>query len=468
MALTIVMTAAGVQPQEPAALRADLVVEATALSPGLTANLPGSLVEDMASTGAGGLIVCDQAVVESVNNVTPLGANLFVLNNLGICYGIQPGISTNTSVYVIFSGTVGFIISRGFTISDGSHQYVVQDGGIIESSGDSQPLYCVATTPGSWAVPPNTVTALVTSVPGAITVTVNNPTAGSPSTGAETTESYRARVLQSGQATSLGMPPFLRKQLLNVPGVQSRLVSVRQANGGYEIIVGGGDPYAVGYAIYKGIFDINSLAGSTLGVTDITNASPGVVTTDLNHGYSTGQSVTIVGVDPATFDGTYTATVIDEKSFSIGVDTSAFGAYVGGGTLTPNNRNQVITVTDYPDDYNIPFVVPPLQTVTIALTWNTSSTNVISSASIEQLAAPAIAGYINSIFVGQPINVFELDNAFQEAVAPVIPSSQITKIQFVVQINGVTTAPAAGTGIISGDPESYFLCGVTDISVVRG
>jgi len=467
MTIPIVMTASGVQPQSPSTLRDELVAEATALAPGLTTELPGSLVEDMASTGAGALVVCDKAVIESVNNVTPLGANLFVLNTLGTIYGTAPGVSANTSVYVVFTGTVGFIINPGFTVSDGSNQYVIQDGGIIESGGSSSPLYCVASSSGTWAVPAGTVTSIVTSVPGTITLSVTNPTAGTPATGEESPETYRARVLTAGKATAQGLPSFLRKQLQNITGVQTRLVSVRQANGGYQVIVGGGDPYAIAGAIYKGIFDLNNLVGSVLDISDITQANPGVVTTILNHGYATGQTVTISGSDPVDYDGSYTVTVIDEKSFSIATDTTGFPAYVGDAIAEPNNRNQTVTVTDYPDTYDITFVVPPLQTVTVELSWDTSTTNVVSSTSIAQVSAPAIASYINSVPVGQPINVFELQNAFEVAIADVIPAAYITKMDFTVSINGIVTAPDAGTGIINGDPESYFYSESSDITVTR-
>src|SRR5690606_35933581 len=128
-----------------------------------------------------------------VNNVTPRGANEFVLGNLGQIYGVQPGLSANASVYVVFSGTVGFVINPGFTVSDGSHQYVVQDGGIVESAGQSAPLYCVSNQSGTWDIPANTVTALITSVPSPTTLTCTNPSPGTPSTGPESVESYRSR-----------------------------------------------------------------------------------------------------------------------------------------------------------------------------------------------------------------------------------------------------------------------------------
>ena len=61
----------------------------------------------------------------------------------------------------------------------------------------------------------------------------------------------------------------------------------------WEIICGGGDPYQVADAIYKGMPDFSALVGSTLAVTTISSTNPAVVTTDLNHGYSSGQTVVI-------------------------------------------------------------------------------------------------------------------------------------------------------------------------------
>jgi hypothetical protein len=39
---------------------------------------------------------------------------------------------------------------------------------------------------------------------------------------------------------------------------------------------------------------------------------------------------------------------------------------------------------------------------------------------------------------------------------------------FSVSINGVSAAPAAGTGVIEGDPESYFFAQVSDITITQG
>jgi len=467
--IPIVLGPAGMVTQTPAAVQQELLANVAATNPGYTANLPGTLIEDISSTDVAAILLCDSALVELVNSVTPYGANQFLLNQLGQIYGVQQGQNTNTSVYVVFSGPAGFIIPVGFTVSDGTYNYTVQDGGIIATGGDSSPLYCLATTAGTWSVPANTVIIVSTSVPSPNVVTCTNPQPGTPSPGAQSVESYRSQVLQAGLAASQGMARYLKTLLANVSGVQPRLISVVQAAGGWKIIVGGGNPYEIAYAIYTALFDISALVGSTISVTAITQAAAAQVTTDLNHGLTSGDSTTISGVTGMTgANGTWTVTVIDEKTFTIPYNSSAAPAYVSGGELTPNTRNQTVSVNDYPNVYNITFVVPPVQSVSISLTWNTISTNAVSSSSMAALGAAALVEYINSISVGSPINLFELQNAFQIATASVLPTQLLTRMVFAVSINGVLTAPDAGTGVIAGDPESYFLTDTTLISISQG
>lgn len=469
----IVITEAGLQPQSPASLNAQLIALALSLEPGLTVNLPGSMIEDVASTDTAALILCDQALVEFVNSLTPLGANPFLANQLGQVYGVVQGLATNTSVYVVFTtspAAPGFVIPEGFTVSDGSYQYVIQDGGIIPSSGVSDPLYALAVSTGSWAVPANTVTQIITSVPSTVSMAVTNPEAGTPQAAPQTLEQYREQVLQAGLAASQGMATYLKTLLGQVPGVQPNLVSVMQQPGvGWEVICGGGDPYQVAYAIYQALFDINSLVGSTLAVTNITVANPGVVTTNLNHGLTTGQTIYINGVVGMTeINGVpLTVMVVDEKNFSIG-STSTYSAYVSGGVVTPNPRNISVSIQDYPDTYVIPFVNPPQQTVAMTVTWNTISSNFVSGAAVAQLGAPALAAYVNALAVGVPMNLFELQTTFQAAIASVLAPQLLTRMLFAVSINGIPTSPESGTGIIAGDPESYFYTTNSAITILQG
>ena len=468
--LPITLTAAGWSPTPPTTFQAELVAGVAATNPGYTANLPGSLIEDISSTDVYALVTCDAAFGELINSVTPYGANAFLLAQIGAMLGLQPGLPTNTSVYVVFTcDAPGFVIVRGFTVSDGTYQYVIQDGGVILSSGQSAPLYALAVLSGSWAVASGTVNQLITSIPSTITLSVTNPEAGVASTGAEDEISYRSRVLQANLAASQGMPRYLKTLVANVPGVQPRLVSVlQQAGGGWSVIVGGGDPYAVAYAIYESLFDISTLTGAVLGVSGITKANPGVVTTAINHNYITGQVVTIAGSTVTAWNGNYTIIVLTPTTFSIGVNTSSFATYTGGGVCTPVLPNIVANLNDYPDSYSIPFINPPQQTVAVTITWNTTSSNYVNPAAIAQLATPAIVDYVNSIPAGQPINDLNMTAAFQAAISSTLPLSLLTRLVIAVSINGIGQSVESGTQIIPGDPISYFETNSSLITVNQG
>ncbi len=257
------MTAQGPVPTSPSTLQTNLLTAVAAEVPDYTANLPGSLIEDISSTDVGALVSMDTARVESVNNVTPYGANAYVLAQLGAQFGLPQGVPTNTNVNVVFSGPAGYVISPGFIVSDGTYQYLVQNGTVIGTSGSSQETYCVANQSGSWAVLEGTVTQLVTSVPTGYAITVTNPQAGVPGLSAESVPSYRSRVLLGGQAIAQGFGNFLTTQLQAVSGVTPRLVSVRQVNAGWQVICGGGDPVEVAGAIYLGVIDLSTIVGSS-------------------------------------------------------------------------------------------------------------------------------------------------------------------------------------------------------------
>ena len=473
------ITSAGAVPSSPQSLLNAEIAAATALSPGLTANLPGSLIEDMASTAAGALVIQDQAFVDLVNSVSPYTANAPILYELGAVYGVQQGVGSNTSVYVTFTGTPGFVIPVGFVVSDGSYQYTVQDGGIIASSGQSAALYCLATVSGSWAVPIGTVTVIITSVPSGITLTCTNASTGIPGASAQTLQDYQAQVIQAGKSTAQGMPSFLRTQLQNVSGVQARLISIAQSGSNWQIIVGGGDPYQVANAIFTGLFDIGNLVGSVFTITNITAATNAVITTPYNPQYTVGQVITVTGATPSAYNTTYTITGLSYTYSGAGVTTtittsknsSSFGSFSSTSAyLTPNTRNPspAISIYDYPNTYTIPFVIPPQQTVTVALTWNTISTSFVSPTSVAAAGIPAIVSYINSIAVGQPINVYELQAVFQIAVIDLVPTQLLSKISFAVQINGVSVSPSAGTGLIYGDSESFFETSSAYVTVIQG
>lgn len=395
----VVITEQGLQPQSPVALNQQLIAAVTAQQPGYTANLPGSLVEDISSTCTGAIVLCDSAKVETVNSLTPWGANVFVLTQLGQCLGLSLGSVTNTSVFVVFAGTVGYVISNGFLVSDGTNVYQIPQGGPIASTGYSSPLYAVAVAAGSFAVPANTVTQLLTSVPAAYTVTVNNPNAGTPGGPGETYYSYRSRVLTAMLAACVGASRFIKTLIGQLLGAQSNLISVQQASGGLRIVVGGSaDPYNIAYAIWQSVGDPSVLQGSAI-----------------NSG-----------------------------------------------------RNVTVSLIDYPDTYPILYVMAPVQTVTMAVTWNTTATSFTGGGAFPGLTQAPLAAYVNALGVGQPINVLEMNEIFQQAVEPLLDASLLTRLVFSVSINGTPVSPGAGTYAITGDAESSFTCAASGISVAQG
>jgi hypothetical protein len=161
-------------------------------------------------------------------------------------------------------------------------------------------------------------------------------------------------------------------------------------------------------------------------------------------------------------------TVLSPTTFSIPVSTSAGGTYTGNGVVTPNFRNVSTNIYSYPDTYTIPFVIPPAESVSMVVTWNTSSTGFVSPSAVASAAQPALAYYINNIPVGQPINLFTLQETFQQAVAPFIPQALLTRLVFAVSINGIGVTVEPGTFIIPSDPESYFVITTAAIVVNQG
>ena len=467
--LPTVITSAGLVPTDPSVLRSTTTTYAQAESPGITTDLPGTLIEDLASTTTGALVQIDQARVDAVNSITPYGCNVSMLDKMAQIYGVTRGTATNTSCYVQFTGTPGYIVNPGFIVTDGNYQYTTQESATVGADGTTGNVYVVATTAGTWAIPAGSITSLVTSVPSPYTLTVTNTATGTPGTSAESNTSFRYRVIQSGAASCQSTPRFVKSLIGNINGVSSRLISIKTSGSGSQIMVGGGDPYKIAGAIFQGVFDIPSLVGSVNTITGATQTNPCVITTELNHGLASGDSVTISGALGMTvINGTFTMTAETANSFIIPVDASASAAYTGSGVLETNPRNEVVSVIDAPDTYAIPFIIPLQQIVKVNLVWNTNATNIVSNDSVISVGQAAIALYINGIYAGEPINLYELQYYFQNAVSALIPYQNLTRMVFTVYIDGVEVEAETGTGIIQGDAQSYLYTTNANITITRG
>lgn len=469
--LPVSYNASGPIPLTANELRDQIVSLATAQSPGITTDLPGSLVEDIVSTNVGALLVCDQARVDLINSVGPLTSNVFMLNTLAEQYGIASQKTEGlTTVPVVFTGPAGFAIPQGFLVSDGTYQYSLLDTIIIPSSGTTSPTTCAATITGSWAVPENTVNNIATSLPSDIVITCTNPTAGVPGGEAETVAEFRSRVWESGMSTVQGYPGFIRQKLTDVDNVQARLVSVVADDNGWIIMCSGGDVFSMAGAIYKSAGDISRLKGTTINVTGITNASPGVVSTDITHGFASGQIVVINGVTGMSgINGvSLTITVLTPKSFSIGINTTSSGAWTGGGEVTPNLRNNTVTINDWPDSYVIPFVQPLQQRVTVNFEWATENVNYLTDATIASLVTSPTISYVNGIYAGNPLNINSIKDVFLQSINETLNMSLVSSLNVVVTVNGVITDVDENTNIISGDRYSYWFISDDGVTITGG
>jgi hypothetical protein len=476
--LPLVMTPQGLQPQSPVDLRQQLVAGVATTNPEYTDNLPGSLIEDICSTDIAACVQSDSFLVDLVNSITPNGANPFLLNQFGILYGLRPQAATNTSVYVTFFGPPGYVIVEGFQVGDGQNQYIIQDGGIIGISGETLPLYAISPVSGSWAVPEGSVTIVLTSVPASIAdnLSVTNLSGGIPAVAQEAISDYRARTMTAGLAASTGMSRYMKTLLGNIPGVVPRLVSARQdpETGRYIAIVGGGDPFMVAYAVWKAIFWTGGLLYAPINISQISQTNPAVITTANNHNFISGMVEQINGVQGTgamnSINGKILlVTVIDNKNFSVPFDATPPGcSYLIGGTVSPNPIVEEITVQDYPDNYLIPYVIPVQERVTLTVIWQTDSPNYISAVAIATVAAPALQDYINNLPVGTtPINIYDMTAIFVDSVSGILPAEAITVLDFIVGIDGVGIAPLPGTGVIYGDPNSYFSIESPDITITE-
>jgi hypothetical protein len=481
--LPIIMGPVGPIPIPPATIRSSIVTSVSTTNPDYTANLPASLVEDVVSTDVAGCVVSNQFFVDLVNSVSPYGANLYLLNLIGQnVYGVIPGLETNTSVYVVFTAKdatsgvplPGFIIGQGFLVSDGTYQYICPDGGITSADGNSLPIYAVATQQGIWDIPEGTVIELISAVPSNVTLSVINYEVGLPASSAESATQYRSRVLTAGLAASTGMGRYLRTLLANVPGVQARLISIVQDydEGGWNIIVGGGDPYQIAYAIWFALFDTTNILPADIEISGMTNGYPCIISTATNHNLTTGMIITLAEISspgPTILNNkSFPVSVIDARTLSILTDTTILPPYTSGGDITPNPIVVQVPINDFPDTYLVSFVNPPQELVSITVTWSSNYSNYVSANAIIQLATPAIVDYINSIYAGtSPINLISLSGEFAMAVISILPTEYIDVLNFAISINGVGVLPAPGTQVIIGDPFSYFYTDNAHVTIIQ-
>jgi hypothetical protein len=99
----------------------------------------------------------------------------------------------------------------------------------------------------------------------------------------------------------------------------------------------------------ENVAKINSIDPDFAAISTITNGTVTTITTSSAHFLSDNESISlssVTGVDAALLNGTHTATVVNDVTFTIPVDTSAAAALTGG--LVDNNTTKIICV-DLPE-----------------------------------------------------------------------------------------------------------------------
>ena len=105
-------------------------------------------------------------------------------------------------------------------------------------------------------------------------------------------------------------------------------------------------------------------------IVSITKANPGVVTTALPHGLTTGNQGMFTGLVGMTQlnNVLVTVTVVNSTSFSIGVNTTSYGTYTAGSGGFFDNSHRVVDGRIDTTPYDLNGLTLPIGTYPIAAT----------------------------------------------------------------------------------------------------
>ena len=125
-----------------------------------------------------------------------------------------------------------------------------------------------------------------------------------------------------------------------------------------------------------------------------------------------------------------------------------------------NTRNITVNIVDSPDTYPVRYVLPLMQVPWLSVSWQTNG-NTVSDAAIEARAKSGLVKYLNSLSIGQDLNILVINRVFIDSISDIIPEEYITSLSISVSIqtglsSPVLTQPEAGTQIIKSHPEGYW------------
>lgn len=205
------------------------------------------------------LMYPETLTAQLLNSFSYAQANPIMLDLLGADRGIRRKGAYKAEVTLRFTGKAGMVIPQDLEVkgtADDSPVFMVFKETLIESTTGVVDVlaYTDATSFGNINI--GDLTKIVDNIPNLTVTNIDTPTAPVE---AESYESYRSRVLQRMRNPKVGSIGSLLSEILNIEGVDTRLVGWRKgelSSGGktyktYELIVGGGDPVKIAYAIYE-------------------------------------------------------------------------------------------------------------------------------------------------------------------------------------------------------------------------
>lgn len=91
----------------------------------------------------------------------------------------------------------------------------------------------------------------------------------------------------------------------------------------------------------------------------------------------------------------------------------------------------------------------------------------ISEDAVSSLATIPVVDYINTILIGDPINLLNLKDVFIKSVSEIISPKEISNILLIISINGYIKPPREGSELVYGSDYSYFITSSNAITIKR-
>lgn len=99
------------------------------------------------------------------------------------------------------------------------------------------------------------------------------------------------------------------------------------------------------HLVYSAKAYLDSNLGAEISITNAVFSGGQIVFTSAAHGLSVGDEITLYGVNPDTFSGTYAITAKDTNTFTVS-KWSTPGTYVSGGVFRESTTDKVSSVED--------------------------------------------------------------------------------------------------------------------------